>query len=240
MNIERATLTDAGALAWTASLAFSSASKRPLPKVRAVFGYARHLVYLLPAALEGSLWHSNRRMTIGISGMEGQHSRRRTWVMVTTIALFLAAVGSLVFVIPGTRQEAEQLVAVLNGVMIALACVFVVGVVAIVRSRPIRHFKAFSAVGAWKKELHPEQVYEIVYLAKHPEETEGAGFRFAKAALSELVPAGSRLCTIARTERHIRAYRAAGFRQLPYKGKLTAGMAGVMPDSWTALSSSPS
>lgn len=99
----------------------------------------------------------------------------------------------------------------------------------IVRSRPIRHFKAYSAVSKWKRYLHPVMTYTIGYLAKHPDEDPGTGFRFAREAMAVVVPAGGRLCTMARTSRHIRANRAAGFRQLPFKGQLTEGMAGMTP-----------
>ncbi|MBO1269466.1 hypothetical protein [Arthrobacter cavernae] len=213
MQVEKATLADVWPLAWTVSLAFSSESTRPMLRLRAALGYCRHLVYLVPAALDGCLWHSNRRMAMGIeSGKPGRS--RSTWLLAVTVVPMLGAVASLGLADPGTRQEAQRVVAVLNTSMVILATVFAVCAVAIVRSRPIRHAKAYSAITAWKRDLHPAQPYTIAYLAKHPEEDPGAGFRFAKADLAAVVPAGSPLCTTARTSRHIRAYQAAGFTQL--------------------------
>jgi hypothetical protein len=206
-NIEKATLADTWALAWMGALAFANESKKPRLKFRAALGYLRHLAYILPATLEGSLWHSNRRVIIGVTGTGEPRTGYSQWIAAGMLGLLLGPLGI------DTR---------------ALIAIFVILTVALIRGRPVRRFRAWSAIRAWKKELQTEQVYEIVYLAKHPEDTTYSGLDFAKAALSELMPAGSQICTIARSDRHIRAYRIAGFHQLPYKGKVTAGMKSVL------------
>ncbi|MGY4541361.1 hypothetical protein ACVWY0_001270 [Arthrobacter sp. UYNi723] len=207
MDIKKATLADAWHLAWTGSLAFACGSKKPWPRVRAVLGYPRHIAYIVPAALEGSLWHRNRRVVVGITGIDGQRNGYSHWVLA---GLLLILLGPL---------DLTVLLVVLGLLLIALMC-----------GRPIRRFRASAAVRSWKKDLHHEPVYEIVYLAKHPYEKTYSGFGFAKEVLSGLVPAGSRLCTIARSDRHVRGYRARRFQELPYKGKPTAGMAGVLAE----------
>lgn len=201
-------MADAWALAWTGSLAFADESKKPYLKFRAALSYPRHFAYILPAALEGSLWHSSRRVMVGISGTGEPRSGYSQWIMAGMLGMLMGPLGI----------DIRFLIAV-----------FVILFVALVRGRPLRRFRAWSAIRAWKKELHPEQVYEIVYLAKHPEEPLFEGFRFARTALTELVPAGSRVCTIARSENHVRAYEAQGFHRLSYKCKATAGMTGVSP-----------
>lgn len=206
MHIEKATVADTWALAWAGSLAFARESKKkPLPKVRAVLGYPRHLAYLVPAALEGSLWHRNRCVVVGISGIEGQRKGYSHWIAAGILLILLGPLD-----------------------LTALTVVFVLLAIAIMCGRPIRRFRASAAIRSWKKGLHHEPVYEIVYLAKHPDEKTFSGFDFAREVLSGLVPVGSRLCTIARSERHVRGYRARRFQELPYKGKPTAGMAGVL------------
>lgn len=207
MNIEKATLADTWTLAWAGSLAFACESKKQGRRVRAILGYPRHLAYLAPAALEGSLWHSDRRFVVGISGVEGQTNGYSQWIAAGTVGILLVPLGIDMRVLIAT---------------------FVLLVIALICSRPVRRLRAFSAIRSWKRDLHHEPVHEIVYLAKHPKEKAYVGFDFAKEVLSGLVPAGSRLCTIARSERHIRLYERTGFRQLPYKGKPTAGMAGVL------------
>ncbi|GAB5079599.1 hypothetical protein [Arthrobacter sp. AD-310] len=207
-EMKKVTLADTWALAWTGALAFADESKKPYLKFRAALSYPRHFAYILPAALEGSLWHSNRRVMVGISGTGEPRNGYSQWILAGMLGILMGPLGiDLRFLI----------------------AVFVILFVALVRGRPLRRFRAWSAIRAWKKELHPEQVYEIVYLAKHPDEPIGDGFRFAKAAISKLVPPGSPICTIARSENHVDFYRLSKFRQLPYRGKQTAGMAAVAP-----------
>ncbi|MHA7177350.1 hypothetical protein ACX80D_11900 [Arthrobacter sp. Sr24] len=216
MNIERARLRDAPALAWIAAQAFAAESTRRGVRCRARGLYLRHLYSLNLLACGGRLWHWEKKAIIAIESKKPP--ARGRW-LAPAGACAAVIIGLLGWISIADRQGLQILLAIMKAggafLLIVIMLLLPAVIPALRELHPQRSAQNANAIRQWKKVLPGREAYKISYLAMYPHTMEG--LTFATTAINHVVPAGAALCTEARSDRHQRMYTHRGLRVLSTK-----------------------
>lgn len=202
MKVTKAKLVDVPALAWTSALAFTRLEGRDRP-LRAALEYFLQLTATLGQQNNGSLFHHERSVMVGIENRRKSQLRSR---LVGSMALLVPMLAVYLVISPVAGPVV--------GIIAAMVVLFVPMVPAFTR---MLGPEARTAERVHQKALNalPEDrlVYTYTQLARRLTAPAGSAQELLREVLDQQVPPGAAISCIAADRRLIPIYERFGLRQ---------------------------